>query len=134
MNHYIYPGIDHRVSLAFKRTILMPDEIIERILDKVCEFYDIPKKVVVSKLRKREVVQARQQYCWIMKEGYNSNATLKRIGSFVGNLDHSTVIHACDTVNDLKDTDKGYRQDLKDLLTILNEDDYLKSSLKVLEV
>ena len=134
MNPYMYPGLDHRVSMAFKRTVMMPDEIIEHILEKVCQFYGIPKKVVVSKLRKREVVQARQQYCWIMKEGYNSNATLKRIGSFVGKLDHSTVIHACDTVNDLKDTDKGYRSELSKLLNILNNDEYLIDSLKVLEV
>jgi chromosomal replication initiator protein len=40
---------------------------------------------------------------------------LKNIGIFFGGRDHSTVIHACQTVNDLIETDKKFRHDVEEI-------------------
>ena len=44
-----------------------------------------------------------------------TQASLKNIGMYFGGRDHSTVIHACQTVNDLIDTDKKFKSDVDEL-------------------
>ncbi len=86
---------------------------IELIQKLVCDYFNIAVDLVKSKTRKREVVQARQISMYFAKD--MTKASLKSIGSHFGNRDHSTVIHACQTVNDLMDTDKRFRADVEEL-------------------
>jgi chromosomal replication initiator protein len=59
------------------------------------------------KTRKREIVQARQIAMYFSKTFTKSS--LAAIGSQIGGKDHATVLHACRTVANLKDTDKNFR-------------------------
>lgn len=86
---------------------------IEYIQKLVCEYFNIAVDDVKSKTRKREIVQARQIAMYFAKD--LTKASLKNIGSHFGNRDHSTVIHACQTVNDLVETDKKFRYDVDEL-------------------
>lgn len=86
---------------------------IEYIQKLVCDFYNIPVEAVKSKTRKREIVQARQIAMFFAKD--LTKASLKNIGMYFGGRDHSTVIHAYQTVNDLMETDKKYRQDVEEI-------------------
>jgi len=86
---------------------------IDFIQKLVCDYFTIPVEHVKSKTRKREVVQARQISMYFAKD--LTKASLKNIGSYFGNRDHSTVIHACQTVNDLMETDKRFRADVEEL-------------------
>jgi chromosomal replication initiator protein len=79
----------------------------------VCDFYNIPVEAVKSKTRKREIVQARQIAMYFTKD--LTKSSLKNIGIFFGGRDHSTVIHACQTVNDLIETDKKFRHDVEEI-------------------
>ena len=86
---------------------------IDYIQKLVCEYFNIAVEDVKSKTRKREIVQARQIAMYFAKD--LTKASLKNIGSHFGNRDHSTVIHACQTVNDLVETDKKFRYDVDEL-------------------
>jgi chromosomal replication initiator protein len=86
---------------------------IDYIQKLVCEYFTISVEDVKSKTRKREIVQARQIAMFFAKD--LTKASLKNIGSHFGNRDHSTVIHACQTVNDLIETDKKFRYDVDEL-------------------
>ncbi len=86
---------------------------IDYIQKLVCDFYNVSVDSVKSKTRKREIVQARQIAMYFAKD--LTKASLKNIGTHFGNRDHSTVIHACQTVNDLIDTDKKFRHDVEEL-------------------
>ena len=59
--------------------------------------------------RKREYVEARQVSMYFIKENVK-NITLSTIGSYFGDRDHATVLHACKTVNNMLDTDKKYKK------------------------
>lgn len=90
---------------------------IEYIQKLVCEYFEVPVEMVKSKTRKREIVQARQISMYLAKN--LTKSSLKSIGQFFGGRDHSTVIYACQTVDDLIDTDKkfkGYVQDIQNKL------------------
>jgi len=87
---------------------------IERIQKLVCEYFEVPVEMVKSKIRKREIVQARQISMYLAKS--YTNSSLKSIGHFFGGRDHSTVIYACQTVEDLIETDKQFKAYVQDIL------------------
>ena len=86
---------------------------IECIQKLVCDYFQIPVEHVKSKTRKREIVQARQISMFYAKD--LTKSSLKTIGMHFGGRDHSTVIHACQTVNDLIETDKKFRADIEEI-------------------
>ncbi len=80
---------------------------IEYISKVVCDYFNMPVDVLQTKTRKREIVQARQIAMYFSKS--LTKYSLASIGAQIGNKDHATVLHACKTVNNLKDTDKNFR-------------------------
>ena len=79
---------------------------IEEIQHIVCEYLDIPEDLVRDKTRKREVVRARQIAMYFCKK--LTQHSLKTIGLHFGGRDHSTVIHANNTVEDQMETDDQF--------------------------
>lgn len=87
---------------------------IDTIIRTVCEYFNITRDMLLSKTRKRQIVQARQI---AMYECRNliPNCSLSTIGSELGGKDHATVLHACTTVQDLMATDRSFRQYVTDI-------------------
>ena len=86
---------------------------IDTIQKMVCDYYDIGYDKLQAKTRKREIVQARQISMFLAKQ-FTKNS-LKTIGDHFGGRDHTTVIHSCQTVKDLMDTDTMIREQVKEL-------------------
>jgi chromosomal replication initiator protein len=86
---------------------------IDAIQKMVCDYYTITYDKLQAKTRKREIVQARQISMFLAKK-FTKNS-LKTIGEHFGGRDHTTVIHSCQTVNDLMDTDGVFRDQVKEL-------------------
>ncbi|TAH02223.1 MAG: chromosomal replication initiator protein DnaA [Sphingobacteriales bacterium] len=86
---------------------------MEYIQKLVCEYFEVSVDMVKSKTRKREIVQARQISMYLAKG--HTKTSLKSIGAFFGGRDHSTVIYACQTVEDLIDTDKKFKTYVQDI-------------------
>jgi chromosomal replication initiator protein len=91
-------------DLMEDRQVNLTIEEIQRI---VCEYLDIPEDLVRDKTRKREVVRARQIAMYFCKK--LTQHSLKTIGLHFGGRDHSTVIHANNTVEDQMETDDQFR-------------------------
>ncbi|MBW6535932.1 MAG: chromosomal replication initiator protein DnaA [Mariniphaga sp.] len=86
---------------------------IEYISKVVCDYFNMSVESLQTKTRKREIVQARQITMYFSKT--LTKYSLASIGAQIGNKDHATVLHACKTVNNLKDTDKNFRQYVEDI-------------------
>ncbi len=86
---------------------------IEYISKVVCDYFNMNVDVLQAKTRKREIVQARQIAMYFSKS--LTKYSLASIGAQIGSKDHATVLHACKTVNNLKDTDKNFRQYVEDI-------------------
>ncbi|MDD4108339.1 MAG: chromosomal replication initiator protein DnaA [Prolixibacteraceae bacterium] len=86
---------------------------IEYISKVVCDYFNMSVDSLQTKTRKREIVQARQITMYFSKS--LTKYSLASIGAQIGNKDHATVLHACKTVNNLKDTDKNFRQYVEDI-------------------
>ncbi len=86
---------------------------IENIQRMVCEYYNVSYDKLQQKTRKREIVQARQITMYLAK-AFTKNS-LKTIGEHFGGRDHTTVIHSCQTVKDLMDTDSVFKENVVEL-------------------
>ncbi|MCW3462967.1 chromosomal replication initiator protein DnaA [Chitinophaga nivalis] len=101
-----------RVLKSFVKTS-SKEITIESIQKMVCEYFDVPYDKLLQKTRKREIVQARQITMYLAKS-FTKNS-LKTIGEHFGGRDHTTVIHSCQTVKDLMDTDNNFRDSVIEL-------------------
>jgi len=90
---------------------------IEHIQRLVGDHMNVSIDEIKSKTRKRNIVQARQISMYFSKKLTSSSLCV--IGKHFGNRDHSTVIHACQTVNDLKDTDPEYLSKLNEIQKLI---------------
>jgi len=98
-----------------KDTIQTPslDITIEAIQTAVCVHYNIPHDLIIGETRKKAVAQARQVAMYLAKT--LTKSSLKTIGLHFGGRDHSTVIHACKTVQDKTRYDAKFREELEKL-------------------
>jgi chromosomal replication initiator protein len=86
---------------------------IDYIQKTVSEYYKIDLNDLKAKTRKKEIVIARQIAMYFSKE--YTNHSLKSIGYHFGGRDHSTVIHAVQSVNDMIDTNNNFKSSIEDL-------------------
>ena len=93
------------------------DVTIDKVQKIVCDYFNITRDELLSKTRKRQIVQARQIAMYMSRSLIN--CSLSTIGAEIGGKDHATVLHACTTVNDLVATDKTFKQYVVDIEKML---------------
>ena len=93
------------------------DVTIDKVQKVVCDYFNITRDELLSKTRKRQIVQARQIAMYMSRSLIN--CSLSTIGAEIGGKDHATVLHACSTVNDLMSTDKTFKQYVTDIEKML---------------
>jgi chromosomal replication initiator protein len=108
--------IDLRLAeRVIKRAVKVDDHplTIDDILEKVCGHFRVEQRHVFSKSRKREYVQARQVSMYLAQKYTKMPAV--RIGQLIGNRDHSTVIHSCNTIEKRLKVDKAFSAELSSI-------------------
>ncbi|MEP0985489.1 chromosomal replication initiator protein DnaA [Ekhidna sp.] len=86
---------------------------IDYIQKTVSDYFHVGQDDLKAKTRKKEIVIARQVAMYFSKD--YTNHSLKSIGYHFGGRDHSTVIHALQSVNDMMDTDSKFRYSVDEL-------------------
>jgi len=90
---------------------------IENIQKTAAEYFKIRVADLLSKRRNRSIARPRQVAMALARE--LTNHSLPEIGDAFGGRDHTTVMHACDRVRDLRETDRRMGEDYLNLLRIL---------------
>lgn len=86
---------------------------IDFIQKSVAEHFKVTVDEMKDKTRKKEIVVARQTAMYFAK--HHTNLSLKAIGYHFGKRDHTTVLHAIESVNNMIDTDKDFKAAIGDL-------------------
>jgi chromosomal replication initiator protein len=86
---------------------------IDYIQKTVAEYFKVEVESLKDKIRKKEIVIARQVAMYFAKE--YTDHSLKAIGYHFGGRDHSTVIHAVQSVNDMIDTNANFKSSVEEL-------------------
>jgi chromosomal replication initiator protein len=90
---------------------------IENIQKTVAEYYKIRVAELLSKRRSRSIARPRQVAMALAKE--LTNHSLPEIGDAFGGRDHTTVLHACKRIKDLREIDRRTGEDYANLLRTL---------------
>jgi chromosomal replication initiator protein len=86
---------------------------IDYIQKIVSEYFGVTVEELKDKTRKKEIVIARQVAMYFAKE--YTNHSLKSIGFHFGGRDHSTVIHAVQSIDDIMQVDSRFSHSVEEL-------------------
>jgi len=86
---------------------------IDNITKTVCSVLNIDENKLRDKTRKKEIVLARQLAMFFSKE--LTKSSLKTIGLHFGGRDHSTVIHACNSIEQMRHEDLSIKNLVENL-------------------
>ena len=106
-------NIDMRLAeRIIKRAVKVDNNplTVDDILEKVCGHFGVEQRQVSSKSRRRDLVQVRQISMYLAQKYTKMPAS--RIGQLIGNRDHSTVIHSCNTIEQRLKVDKAFSAEL----------------------
>ncbi len=105
---------------ALSDLIALQDKLvtIENIQKTVAEYYKIRVADILSKRRNRSIARPRQIAMALAKE--LTSHSLPEIGDAFGGRDHTTVLHACKKVQELRETDSRIGEDHANLLRTLS--------------
>ncbi|QXP85420.1 chromosomal replication initiator protein DnaA [Methylococcus sp. Mc7] len=105
---------------ALRDLIALQDRMInvENIQKTVAEYFKIRQADLLSNKRTRSLTRPRQIAMALSKE--LTSHSLPEIGQMFGGRDHTTVLHACRKVQELKESDARFMEDFSNLLRILS--------------
>jgi chromosomal replication initiator protein len=90
---------------------------VENIQKTVAEYYKIRIADLLSKRRSRSIARPRQVAMALAKE--LTNYSLPEIGDAFGGRDHTTVLHACRRIKELRESERRIGEDYMNLLRTL---------------
>lgn len=104
---------------ALRDLLLIQDKqvTLENIQKTTAEYYKIRVADLLSKRRSRSIARPRQIAMAISKEF--TGHSLPEIGDAFGGRDHTTVLHACRKISELRKTEQKIEEDYNNLAKIL---------------
>ncbi len=111
------------ISLSFAeealKDMINPENIHEitpeLIIDTVCKHYNLTLEQIQSKNRSQSISKPRM-ICMYLCRNLLSNMTLKQIGSYLGNKNHTTVMHGAETIMNEMEHDDNLRNTIDSLI------------------
>lgn len=91
-----------------------------KIRDMLQKAFKVSIEEISERTRKRKVVQLRQIGMWWLKN--YTRMPLRQIGSLFGGFDHTTVLYASKTVENLKETNEEFRAMTSHFLAFAQEE------------
>jgi chromosomal replication initiation ATPase DnaA len=88
---------------------------LDEIIDELNDYFKVDLR---KKIRKREIVTARQVYYLIARS--TTECSLKTIGNKAGGYHYSTVLNGIQTCKDIMEFDDNLRVQVDELINILN--------------
>lgn len=92
---------------------IQSDVSVDFIQKTVADYFKVELEAMKGKIKKREIVIPRQVAMYFCKR--YTQLTLALIGENFGGRDHSTVIHALESVEDMMKTDPNFKNSVEDL-------------------
>ena len=84
-----------------------------KLIEAVASSFQLTPTDLKSRKRDRETTLARQVAMYLIRE--KTNCSLDQIGKELGNRDHSTVIHSCDKIADILQSNSYLQRKINDI-------------------
>ncbi|MGD2205313.1 MAG: chromosomal replication initiator protein DnaA, partial [Anaerolineae bacterium] len=92
----------------------------ERILSTVAQHYSLSEQDLIGRSRRRAVSQPRQLCMYLIREEIGTS--LPKIGELLDGRDHTTILHGCEKIGTMIETDEQLRRDWLAIKGMLSED------------
>jgi chromosomal replication initiator protein len=79
-----------------------------QIIETVAHYYSVSVEEIVGRDRSKEIMLPRQMAMYLVRE--ETDASLPEIGQELGGRDHTTILHGCDKMSNLIETDDNIRR------------------------
>jgi len=99
--------------LAGRIKVEKKEVTIDQIITCTCELYNVKEEEVFGKSRKAKIVTVRQVSMYLAHK--HTKLTTSKIGIYVGNRDHATVLHGIKTIDGRLKVDKELQKALEEL-------------------
>ena len=111
---------EYRLREALRDLLALQEKLvtIDNIQKTVAEYYKIKVADLLSKRRSRSVARPRQMAMALAKE--LTNHSLPEIGDAFGGRDHTTVLHACRKIEQLREESHDIKEDFSNLIRTLS--------------
>ena len=108
------------VREALRDLLALQEKLVtmDNIQKTVAEYYKIKLSDILSKRRSRSVARPRQMAMALSKE--LTNHSLPEIGDAFGGRDHTTVLHACRKIAQLREESHDIKEDYSNLIRTLS--------------
>ncbi len=103
------------LDMESKRKRITP----EKVIDSVCEVFDITPREIKGKRRTAYVALCRQIVMYILRD--ELELPLEKVAKIVNRKDHTTVLHACEKILKQIEKDKRFEEKIQKCKQILSE-------------
>ena len=115
--------IDMKLVKVVLSEMLGDDEFhsigIKQITKYVTSKMNITERLIRGKSRRQDIALARQTIMYLSRE--LTNLPLSKIGNQLGKRDHSTVVHACKTIENKINENDLFKSQVEDYLLVLSK-------------
>ncbi len=104
-------------NISINESLVVPIETKHdgrQILDSVCQYYNLPIKLLKSEKRDRSIAQPRQILMFLLKT--YTRMTYMEIASFLDRADHTTIIHGVKKISTMLTTSPQIRTDVDEIV------------------
>ena len=99
--------------LAGRTRVEKKNVTIDQIITTTCEHFNVKEEDIFGKSRKAEIVTVRQMSMYLAHK--HTKLTASKIGIYVGNRDHATVLHGIKTIDGRLKKDSKLLRHLEEL-------------------
>jgi chromosomal replication initiation ATPase DnaA len=94
-------------------------EAVQIIVKTVAQYYYLPEKRIHENTRKRPVILARQLCHYFACKFLKHTLSDDEIGFLIGRKNRGTVYNSCNSISDMRDTNKQVAEEIEELDKIL---------------
>ncbi len=110
-------GVDFVKKYIANQNIVAPKTNIvnpKSIISSICKWYGVKEEFVIGKTRLKEIANVRHICMYVLREKYN--ISLKEIGSYFSNRDHTTVMSAVEKISKSMEKDQELQKYINEIL------------------
>ncbi len=89
-----------------------------QILDAVCQYYNLPIKLIKSDKRDKPISEPRQIIMYLLRQ--NTRMTNAEIASYLERKDHTTILHGVKKIVHLLSTNERIKKDIDNLQEVIH--------------
>jgi chromosomal replication initiation ATPase DnaA len=132
MNHWVYPGLDHKARIFALNASKSSQIDLNGLLDCCCFVYDITPEEMRSESRIQHLVFARHAFVKIARD--STGMSYSSIADYIGKRNHATALNSYRQADALIQTYEPFAVNFNKIIALSNKAYNVKQAARLLEL